>query len=132
MRERVLGGTPVGLLAYRGDHPVAWCSVAPKATFERLGKGVGDDIDAVWSITCFFVPRAERGQGLVGRLIDAAIDAARQHGARAVEAYPVDVDSPSYRFGGFVQTFARKQFKETGRLGTRRHIVRRGLRPPRR
>jgi hypothetical protein len=57
MRERVLGGTPVGLLAYRDEEPIAWCSVAPKATFERLGKDAfkdTSDLDVTWSITCFF------------------------------------------------------------------------------
>ncbi|MDA1004136.1 MAG: acetyltransferase [Chloroflexi bacterium] len=41
-----------------------------------------------------------------------------------VEAYPVDRDSPSYRFGGFVETFADAGFVEVGRAGLRRHVMR--------
>lgn len=105
MRARVLSATPVGILAYRDETPVAWYSIAPKATYGRLSSA-GDAGD-VWSLTCFFVPRPERGCGLVARLIEAAVQAARAHRARLVEAYPVDVESPSYRFGGLVQSFAR-------------------------
>ena len=32
LRLRVVAGTPVGILGYQGDEPVAWCSVAPRAT----------------------------------------------------------------------------------------------------
>ena len=128
MRDRVLAGTPVGILAYRGDDPIGWCSVAPKSTFGRLGKDAGispPDANGVWSITCFFVPRTERGHGLLAQLLDAAVHVAQRHGARLVEAYPVDPDSPSYRFGGFVQNFERAGFEEAGLLGTRRHVMRR-------
>jgi hypothetical protein len=57
-------------------------------------------------------------------LLQQAIAAARQAGAMALEAYPVDPDSPSYRFGGFVPFFAREGFQEVGRLGLRRHVMR--------
>jgi hypothetical protein len=59
------------------------------------------------------------------QLIDAAIAHARSKGAKVVEAYPVDPDSPSYRFMGFVGTFKGMEFVEAGREGTRRHVVRR-------
>ncbi len=39
------------------------------------------------------------------RLIGAAVDHARERGAAEVEAYPVDPDSPSYRFMGYVSSF---------------------------
>jgi hypothetical protein len=40
-----------------------------------------------------------------------------------VEAYPVVPDSPSYRFMGFVETFKKAGFIETGRVGKRRHVM---------
>ena len=42
MRGRIAAGTPTGILGYLDGDPVAWCSVAPKATFERLGD-IDDD-----------------------------------------------------------------------------------------
>jgi hypothetical protein len=49
-----------------------------------------------------------------------------------VEAYPVDADSPSYRFMGFVPVFAEAGFAEVGREGKRRHVMRLRLSSPRR
>jgi len=45
-------------------------------------------------------------------------------GARVVEAYPVAPDSPSYRFMGFVPAFEKAGFREVGRAGSRRHVMR--------
>ena len=57
-------------------------------------------------------------------LIAAAVEHARRKGASVVEAYPVDPDSPSYRFMGFVGTFEAMGFRAVGRAGTRRHVMR--------
>jgi GNAT superfamily N-acetyltransferase len=125
MKRMVNAGTPVGILAYEGETPVGWCSIAPRTTYTPLGgaeyAGVAED--KIWSLVCFFVPRARRGQGLGRQLLAAALKTARKHGARVVEAYPVDPDSPSYRFMGFVETFEKAGFTETGRVGKRRHVM---------
>ena len=128
MARRIHQGTPVGLLAYSGDAPIGWCSVGPRPTFPRPRTsgvaGAADPNDAsVWSLTCFFVTRPFRGRGLAIQLLQAAIDHARTQGATAVEAYPTDPDSPSYRFGGFRSMFAAAGFRELGRLGKRRYVV---------
>lgn len=129
MRARVMAGVPVGLLAYAGDEPVGWCSIAPRPTFARPntsavpGAARADD-PSVWSLTCFYVPRRLRGSGLASRLLRAALDYARAQGAAAVEAYPVDPDSPSYRFGGTRPMFQAVGAREMGPLGRRRHVVR--------
>jgi hypothetical protein len=62
------------------------------------------------------------------QLIEAAADYAKRNGATVLEAYPVDPDSPSYRFMGFVPTFEAAGFEEIGRAGTRRHVMSRSLR----
>jgi len=123
MARRVRQGTPVGLLGYIGAEPVAWCSVAPRATHLRLVSDGSPD-EGVWAITCFFILRAHRKQGLTRQMLQAAIAHARKRGAKVVEAYPVDADSPSYRFMGFVPLFEGAGFEEVGREGTRRHVVR--------
>ena len=123
MAKRVAARVPVGLLGYLEGEPVAWCSLAPRSTFRRL---VDDDSSdaGVWSITCFFVVRRFRGQGITQRIIQAAVTHARLHGASIVEAYPVAPDSPSYRFMGFVSVFEKAGFCEVGLAGTRRHVMR--------
>lgn len=123
---RITAGTKVGLLGYLDEEPVAWCSVAPRSTYRRLVDDGSSD-DGVWSIACFFVVRRLRGQGITQRIIAAAIDFAKSGGASVVEAYPVDPDSPSYRFMGFVRAFEAAGFCEVGRAGTRRHVFRLGV-----
>jgi GNAT superfamily N-acetyltransferase len=83
-----------GLLLYNDDEPIGWCSVAPRPDFPRLfhTKGINpEDLDdaAVWSVVCIFVKREYRRQGVAGKLLDAAVAYAREHGAAVVEGYPV-------------------------------------------
>lgn len=131
LERRVRAGVPVGILGYSEGEPVAWCSVAPRVTYRAMG-GLHVPEEApgsVWSIACFFVVRKLRGAGVAQRLISAAVQVARRHGAAIVEAYPVEPTSPSYRFMGFVQTFTAAGFREVGRAGIRRHVMRLELAP---
>ena len=124
MMERIAAGTPVGLLAYDGDEAVGWVSIAPRETHRALGGPPVEPGEVIWSLTCFFVPRKLRGEGLVRKLLKGAVDHARANGATVVEAYPVDPDSPSFRFMGFVPVFAEAGFADLGMTGTRRHVMR--------
>jgi len=127
MMRRLDEDVPIGLLAYEGDDPVAWVSIAPRETYRNLGGPVAEPGERIWSIACFFVIRRLRGQGMTRRLIAAAVDHARSRGATVVEAYPVDEAAPSYRFMGFVGVFAKAGFADLGLAGVRRHVMRRRL-----
>ncbi|NQV79625.1 MAG: GNAT family N-acetyltransferase [Alphaproteobacteria bacterium] len=128
LKSRVDGGVPVGILAYDGDAPVAWCSVGPRRTVPRLSKDRDPSSDnSVWTIGCFFVQRPYRARGLTAQLIEAAATYAKESGATTIEAFPVAEDAPSYRFLGFVKHFAAAGFAETGRSGRHRHIMQRAL-----
>jgi GNAT superfamily N-acetyltransferase len=121
IRQRVFSGIPVGLLAYVNEQPIAWCSVAPRDTHERLG---GDEsLDKVWSVTCFFIKKEFRKKGLTDFLLQMALKYAKKNGAKYVEAYPVETTSPSYRFMGFINTFEKAGFKFIKKAGTRRHVM---------
>lgn len=77
--ERLLRvGTPIGILGYLDDEPVAWCSIALRQTHRRLGSmsEPGDEPSTVWSVV-FFVPRWLRGLGIAARLNEAAVSHAR-------------------------------------------------------
>ncbi len=127
LRRAVKAGAPVGLLAYSGPEPVGWCSVGPRETYRDLGGGrYGPDV-CVWAIVCFFVPRPMRRRGIQTGLLEAACAMAAGAGADVIEAYPVDPGSPSYRFMGLVPTFLAAGFEEFGRVGKRRHAMRRWL-----
>ncbi|WP_394551718.1 GNAT family N-acetyltransferase [Agromyces sp. MMS24-JH15] len=88
-----------GLLAYDGATPVGWCAIEPRMHLPRLRRSrlIADgsrnrDLDDpdVWSLTCFVVPREHRRRGVAGALADAAVEHARQHGARTIEGYAID------------------------------------------
>ncbi|WP_136657725.1 GNAT family N-acetyltransferase [Nitratireductor sp. XY-223] len=128
LRAQVSEGTPIGIIAYAEKQPVAWCSVAPRPSYRKLG-GPGDHEGdgSVWSIACFFVKREFRGQGMTEGLIGAAIAEARQRGAGTIEAYPVEKDSPSYGFMGRVPAFEKAGFRHVGRAGKWRRVMRLSL-----
>lgn len=127
LRARVEAGEPVGLVGYVDGEPVAWCSAGPRETFRRLRDDQDDGEAGVWSVTCFFVRRDRRGQGLSAQMLAAAEAEAKARGAKVLEAYPVDPDSPSYRFMGFVELYRQAGYEAVGRAGSRRHVVRRAL-----
>ena len=129
LEARVRNKVPIGLLGYLDDEPVAWCSIAPRPTYRRLG---GPDVhgqapDSVWSLACFFAHRKLRGQGVTSQMIDAAVAHARANGASVVEAYPVEPGSPSYRFMGYLPAFEAAGFDHVGVAGSRRHVMRLNL-----
>ena len=131
MKSRIDAGVPVGILGYRQGTAIAWCSIAPRPTYRPLGGMEDAAHEAVWSLACFFIKREFRKQGLVDQVLRAAVEHAARDGATIVEAYPVDADSPSYRFMGFVETFGKAGFQEVGRAGRRRHVMRLAIGPAR-
>ena len=127
LESRVREGVPIGILGHLDGEPVAWSSIAPRSSYRSgiAGRGpAADSGDGVWSIACFFVPRRLRRQGIMERLIAAAVEYGRGGGATAIEAYPVDSDSPSYRFMGFVSSFRKAGFREVGTAGSQRYVMR--------
>jgi GNAT superfamily N-acetyltransferase len=133
-REIVERGPAPGLLAYRGETPVGWVSVGPREDFARLEasriRPRLDDV-AVWSIVCFVVARTERRQGLMQRLLTAAVDYARDHGAPAVEAYPVDPGGARVAAGtaytGLLSTFEAAGFRTLHEIDSPQATVRRKI-----
>ncbi|MDR0381239.1 MAG: GNAT family N-acetyltransferase [Oscillospiraceae bacterium] len=121
IKQRVFSNIPIGILGYSKNEAVAWCSIAPRETHQRLG---GEEtIENVWSITCFYIKKGYRKQGLTKFLIKNAKEYAKENGAAYIEAYPVEEASPSYRFMGFVKTFEKAGFAYIKMAGTRRHVM---------
>ena len=92
MRGLVDGGAEPGLLAYADGSPVGWVSVSPREDFTRLMRsrqyGPRDVDRGVFAIVCFYVDPRWKRRGVGSRLLDAAIEFARDRGAAALEAYP--------------------------------------------
>ena len=134
LKSLVDAGTVPGLVAYRGDEPVGWVSIAPREQYAKLARSpVMKPIDdtPVWSVVCFVVPSAHRGQGVARALLAGAIAYARKRGARIVEAYPVDRprrSSDDAMWFGAKSMYDRAGFEEVARRRPARPVVRLAVR----
>jgi len=123
-------GVVTGLLAYWHGDVVGWVAIEPRSAYEKLARSrtlKPVDDKEVWSITCFFVARQFRRNGITVELIKAAVEHARQMGGKIVEAYPVDAqqDSPDpFVFTGTASAFQHAGFKEVARNSPSRPIFR--------
>jgi GNAT superfamily N-acetyltransferase len=131
LKRIVNSGEVPGLLAYANGEPIGWCSVAPRQVFptldrSRLLKPVDDE--PVWSVVCFFVARPYRRQGITVELLQAAVEYAKQHGAKIVEGYPVephkDTIADISAYTGLVSAFRQVGFSEVLRRSKTRPIMR--------
>jgi GNAT superfamily N-acetyltransferase len=133
LRKLVRSGAQPGLLAYDGDEPVGWVSVAPRPEFARvlrspLHKPVDADEAGVWSLTCFFIGKSARGEGVASSLLDAAVELARDRGATAVEGYPSkDGGSASEMWRGSIAMFERAGFERVAERKPGRPVMRLAL-----
>jgi GNAT superfamily N-acetyltransferase len=126
----VAAGRQPGLLAYDGGgEAVGWVSVAPREEFlPKLERSPtyrpvpGGPAERVWSLLCFVVKVGHRRQGTAAALLEAAVRYAREHGAAAVEGYPVDTGggraNSASVYVGVSSMFRAAGFTEIDRRGT--------------
>lgn len=82
----------------------------------------------VWSVVCFFLDRRVRGQGLRGKVLEAAVSYAHEQEATTLEGYPVEPGCASYGYMGLPSLYEAAGFHEV--MQTRipgaapRHILR--------
>jgi GNAT superfamily N-acetyltransferase len=123
-------GVVTGLLAYWHGEVAGWVAVEPRSAYEKLAhsrvlKPVDDK--EVWSITCFYVAKKFRRNGIAVELIKAAVQHVSRMGGKIVEGYPVDApkNSPApFIFTGTTSAFQQANFKEVARHAPTRPIFR--------
>jgi GNAT superfamily N-acetyltransferase len=124
-----------GLVAYLGGEPVGWCAVEPRSGYAGLVRNnrvpwVGraeDTTDAsVWAVTCFVTRVGFRKRGVSRALARAAVDFARERGARAIEGYPITTKNVLLEelHVGTEGVFADAGFTEASRPTLRRVVMR--------
>jgi GNAT superfamily N-acetyltransferase len=127
--------TTSGLVAYLDDEPAGWCAVEPRTAFTGLlrnnrvpwlGREEDQADDSVWSVTCLFVRAGFRRRGVSRALARAAVDFARERGARALEGYPMTTTNAVAEelHVGTVASFAGAGLSEVGRPTLRRAVMR--------
>jgi GNAT superfamily N-acetyltransferase len=132
MKALVESGMIPGLLGYLDDRPVGWCSLAPREQFpalarSRLLRPVDDR--PCWSVSCLFVQRLQRNQGVATRLLGAAVDYVRDKGVRFLEGYPVEPRPgksipAAFAWTGVPKAFTANGFVEVARRSPTRPIMR--------
>ena len=124
-----------GLVAYLDGEPVGWCAVEPRTEYEGLlrnnrvpwsGREEDKADDSVWAVTCLFARAGFRRRGVSRALAHAAVDFARERGARAIEGYPMTTKNAISEelHVGTLDTFAAAGFTEVSRPTLRRAVMR--------
>lgn len=123
-------GTVTGLLAYLHGDVVGWVAVEPRSAYPKLEhsralKPIDDQ--PVWSVTCFFVAKKFRRQGITVELLRAAVEHVERQGGKIVEGYPVETtkDMPApFVYTGTASAFQQAGFQEVARHTPTRPIFR--------
>lgn len=135
LRDELAGGRPPGLIAYVDGEAAGWIRIGPRPMQARIPRTrmiaaastEPLDDESVWSVTCFVVRREHRGAGLNQELLRAAVDFARESGARLIEGYPVDTRGEKKRtndlFHGTLSTFLAAGFTERVEMRPGRILV---------
>ncbi|SDR85077.1 GNAT family N-acetyltransferase [Microlunatus soli] len=123
-----------GLVGYLDDEPVAWCAIEPRPDYQGLVRVFrvpwdGRDEDrtdrSVWAITCLYTRVGFRRRGISGEMAAAAVEFAREHGAAAVEGYPIINRSlPDEGNVGTPDVFRSAGLSEVHRPSLRRLVMR--------
>lgn len=130
-KKIVKKGVVPGILAYMDGEPVGWCAVEPRGNYpalerSRILKPV--DEEPVWSVTCFFVAKKYRYNGLTTALLKETIKYVSSKGGKIVEGYPVEVTegktADAFIFTGTASAFKKAGFKEVARRSPKRPIFR--------
>jgi GNAT superfamily N-acetyltransferase len=122
---RVREGRAHAALVYDGENAVGWCQFGPTDELPRIKhkrayqSGLTDLPD--WRITCFFVDRDYRHQGVASIALEGALDEIARLGGGIVESYPEDVEgrktSGSFLYNATLAIFERHGFQRTRQIG---------------
>jgi GNAT superfamily N-acetyltransferase len=131
MRKIVNSGSVPGILAYKNNEAVGWCSVAPRDDFpvldnSRVLKRIDDK--TVWSVVCFFIKKEFRNKGLSASLLKAAKRYVKDKDGKIIEGYPIepkkDKIPDAFAWVGLASAFKKAGFKEIIRRSETRSIMR--------
>lgn len=117
-------------LVYEGTDVIGWCQFGPPAELparmsgpRKLGVTTPD-----WRITCFFVDRDRRGEGVAEAALRGALRIISANGGGTVDAYPIATrgrpHTNSFLWAGTESMFSEVGFETLGSLGTTKVLMR--------
>jgi predicted GNAT family acetyltransferase len=115
LKQATAAPLPPGLIGFEDGEPVGWVQVTPRAhvprwntsrTVSRPLEGEDPLDQGLWAVSCFFIAKHKRGEGLSHALLQAAVAHAGAQGARVVEACPIVRAKHSKSVGMFVGSAA--------------------------
>jgi ribosomal protein S18 acetylase RimI-like enzyme len=132
MKEaRVRKGQAHAALVFDGPVAVGWCQFGPTAELPNIRsrkvyeEGLRELPD--WRITCFFIDRERRGEGIAHLALHEALREIARLGGGTVEAYPENVTgrkvSRSFLCSGTLGMFEKQGFKKTRKIAMHRWVV---------
>jgi len=129
--NRVHTGRAHAALVYDGPTAVGWCQFGPVDELPRIKhkREYQNGLDQLpdWRITCFFVDREYRGQGVASIALAGALDEIARLGGGRVESYPEEVEgrstSGSFLHNATLSIFERLGFQRMRRLGRHHWVV---------
>lgn len=129
--SRASKGEAHAALVYDGPNVVGWCQFGPTAELPRIkskrayDRGVTELPD--WRITCFFVDKEHRNEGVASAALMAALEEISRLGGGVVESFPDDLGGRSTSAGflhnGTISMFLRAGFERGRRIGKNRWVV---------
>ncbi len=132
MKEaRVREGRAHAALVFDGPNAVGWCQFGPTAELPniRSQKSYEEGLRRLpdWRITCFFIDRERRGEGIATLALREALRHIARLGGGTVEGYPEDYTdertSSSFLCSGTLRMFEKSGFRKTRKIAMRRWVV---------
>ena len=126
---RVQGGRTHAALVFEDDSCVGWCQFGSPEELPRIKSRAAYDKTAIvlpdWRITCFYVAKGHRRQGVSADALLGALDLIAGLGGGVVEGYPEPAGSvpAGFLFNGALSTFEQAGFARDRMIGKHRWVV---------
>jgi GNAT superfamily N-acetyltransferase len=123
-------------LVYLGDTCVGWCQFGSPDELPRIKSRRAYDAEATelprWRITCFYVDKGHRGEGVASAALAGALKEIALLGGGTVESFPEDTEgrkvSGSFLHNATLALFEQQGFERERKIGKNRWVVRRVVR----
>lgn len=132
---RVEAGTAYAALVFDGDSCIGWCQFGPtdelpriksRAAYERSCTTLPD-----WRITCCYVAKGHRRQGVAHAAVEGALRLIGELGGGVVEGYPEPAGAvpAGFLYNGALSTYERLGFQKDRMIAKHRWVVTRVVGP---